>query len=124
LVRAAELFSAISESRVLGSDGKPKVIKTELTAGQATTFYQGTLHYQMNPEGELASALAAFLHEDASVFGIAPALISAHTNALAHTFVEAIDGEDIDKSRGAIPVAVSIKVEECPGKCGKQKRRA
>ncbi|KAF5676807.1 spherulin 1b precursor [Fusarium heterosporum] len=131
--RASELFSVISgriyteaipESRVLDSEGKPRVIKNELTAGQATIFYQGTLHYQVNSECEPASALAAFSDEDAGVLGIAPALFSADKDALLRTFGEAIDGEDIDKVRGAIPVGVTIKVEECLAKCGKQKRKA
>ncbi|KAM0352551.1 hypothetical protein ACHAPU_002221 [Fusarium lateritium] len=131
--RAAELFSVISgriyteaipESRVLDSEGKPRVIRNELTAGQATIFYQGTLHYQVNADCEPAGALAAFSGEDAGVLGIAPALFSADKDALLRSFGEAIDGEDIDKVRGAIPVGVSIKVDECLAKCGKQKRQA
>ncbi|KAM0488735.1 hypothetical protein ACHAP7_000780 [Fusarium lateritium] len=131
--RASEFFTvfsgrvyteAIPEGGVLDSEGKPRVIRNEIGAGEATIFYQGTLHYQVNPDCEPANALAAFSHEDAGALVVAPALFSANKDALGRTFGEAIDGEEIDKIRGSIPAGISVKIDECLAKCGKQKRQA
>ncbi|KAM0561394.1 hypothetical protein ACHAPJ_003275 [Fusarium lateritium] len=131
--RATELFAVISgrvyteavpESGVLNSEGKPRVIKNEISAGQATVFYQGTMHFQVNPDCEGADAVAAFSSEDAGALGIASGLFSVSDEPLGRQLGQAIAGEDIDKVRHAIPAGVAIKVDECLAKCGKQKRQA
>ncbi|KAF5231329.1 hypothetical protein FAUST_9299 [Fusarium austroamericanum] len=131
--RAAELFAVISgnlyteavpEGGVLDKQGKPRVIRNELGAGEATIFYQGAMHYQINTDCDPALALAAFPSEDAGFAGVAAGLFSVKNEALINSFGEVIKGEDVDKLRGGIPQVASIKVTECLAKCGKQKRQA
>ncbi|RGP79204.1 hypothetical protein FLONG3_2640 [Fusarium longipes] len=131
--RAAELFAVISghvyteavpEAGVLDSEGKPRVIRNEIKAGEATIFYQGAMHYQINTECEPAFALAAFPSEDAGAAGVAAGLFSVTDQALINTFGEVIKGEDVDKLRGYISKEMGFKVDQCLAKCGKQKRQA
>ncbi|KAJ4033922.1 hypothetical protein NW753_012674 [Fusarium oxysporum] len=131
--RASELFAvmsgrvyteAVPEGGVLDAEGKPRVIRNEISAGQATIFYQGTKHYQVNPDCEPANAIAAFPSEDGGFAGVAPGLFSIKDDAVIRLLGEAVDGEDIEKIRASIPTDVGIKVDECLAKCGKQKRQA
>ncbi|KAI1071151.1 hypothetical protein LB507_009555 [Fusarium sp. FIESC RH6] len=130
--RAAELFAVVSgqvyteavpESFVLDSENKPRVIRNEIGAGEATVFYQGTMHYQINTDCDPTVALAAFSSEDAGFTGIAAGLFSVKDDALVNTFGEVIAGEDIDKFREGISKQAGMKVDQCLKKCGKQKRQ-
>ncbi|KAL9568357.1 hypothetical protein ACKAV7_007386 [Fusarium commune] len=131
--RASEIFAvmsgrvyteAVPEGGVLDAEGKPRVIRNEISAGQATIFYQGTKHYQVNPDCEPASAIAAFPSEDGGFAGVAPGLFSIKDEAVIRLLGEAVDGEDIEKIRASIPADVGIKVDKCLAKCGKQRRQA
>ncbi|KAF5566154.1 spherulin 1B precursor [Fusarium phyllophilum] len=131
--RASELFAvmsgrvyteAVPEVGVLDAEGKPRVIRNEISAGQATIFYQGTKHYQVNPDCEAANAIAAFPSEDIGFAGVAPGLFAVKDNAVIRLLGEAVDGEDVEKIRASIPTDMGIKVDECLAKCGKQKRQA
>ncbi|KAG4288138.1 hypothetical protein FPRO06_05790 [Fusarium proliferatum] len=124
--RASELFAvmsgrvyteAVPESGVLDAEGKPRVIRNEIGAGQATIFYQGTKHYQVNPDCEPASAIAAFPSEDIGFAAVAPGLFSIKNDAVIRLLGEAVDGEDIEKIRASIPMDMGIKVDECLAKC-------
>ncbi|KAL5585192.1 hypothetical protein FOVSG1_014581 [Fusarium oxysporum f. sp. vasinfectum] len=125
--RASELFAvmsgrvyteAVPEGGVLDAEGKPRVIRNEISAGQATIFYQGTKHYQVNPDCEPANAIAAFPSEDGGFAGVVPGLFSIKDDAVIRLLGEAVDGEDIEKIRASIPTDVGIKVDECLAKCG------
>ncbi|KAG8351773.1 hypothetical protein FVEN_g10176 [Fusarium venenatum] len=124
--RAAELFAVISghlyteavpEGGVLDAEGKPRVIRNELGAGEATIFYQGAMHYQINTECDAAFALAAFPSEDAGAAGVAAGLFSVKNEALVNTFGEVIEGDDIDKIRDSISKDAGFKVDQCLSKC-------
>jgi len=130
--RAAELFAVVSgqvyteavpESFVLDSQNKPRVIRNEIGAGEATVFYQGAMHYQINTDCDPTVALAAFSSEDAGFTGVAAGLFSVKDDALVNTFGEVIAGEDIDKFREGISKQAGMKVDQCLKKCGKQKRQ-
>lgn len=130
--RAAELFAVISghvyaeavpESGVLDTEGKPRVIRNEIGAGEATVFYQGAMHYQINTDCDPAYALAAFPSEDAGAAGVAAGLFSVKNEALINTFGEMVKGEDIDKFRDGISKDAGFKIDQCLAKCGKQKRQ-
>ncbi|KAF4448838.1 spherulin 1B precursor [Fusarium albosuccineum] len=131
--RASEVFALLSgkvytetipEAGVNTEDGKPRVIRNELSPGDVTVFYQGAFHTQVNPDCEPASAVAAFASEDLGTTVIAPALFSLSDEVITRTFGQSIAGEDIDKVRHALPQGITIKVDECLAKCGKQKRQA
>ncbi|KAF5984943.1 hypothetical protein FBULB1_3136 [Fusarium bulbicola] len=124
--RASELFAvmsgrvyteAVPEAGVLNAEGKPRVIRNEISAGQATILYQGTKHYQVNPDCEPASAIAAFPSEDVGFAGVAPGLFSIKDDAVIRLLGEAVDGEDVEKIRASIPMDMGIKVDECLAKC-------
>nr|RBQ99741.1 hypothetical protein FVER53263_09010 [Fusarium verticillioides] len=125
--RASELFAvmsgrvyteAVPEAGVLDAEGKPRVIRNEISAGQATIFYQGTKHYQVNPDCEAASAIAAFPSEDIGFAGVAPGLFAIKDDAVIRLLGKAVDGEDVEKIRASIPTDMGIKVDECLAKCG------
>ncbi|KAF4450316.1 hypothetical protein F53441_6599 [Fusarium austroafricanum] len=130
--RASELFAvvtgsvyteAVPEGGVMDSEGKPRVIRNTINAGEATIFYQGTKHYQVNTNCEPATALAAFPSENPGTAAVAPGLFSIKTEGISRLLGEAIDGEDIERIRKSIPTEIGIKVDECLAKCGKQKRQ-
>ncbi|KAJ5785297.1 uncharacterized protein N7503_010509 [Penicillium pulvis] len=129
--RATELFvlnsgrvltQMVPEAGVLDSDGKQRVINTELGPGKMTIFPAGSFHTQVNPDCEPANFTAAFSAEDFGFGLVAQQTFSLSDDAIAATFGQSIAGEDIDKVRDAIPKDAVIKVEQCLTKCGKQKR--
>lgn len=129
--RATELFSVTSgrvltemvpEAGVVDSEGKQRVIRTDLHPGMVTIFPAGSFHTQVNPECEPANITAVLTAEDPGAELVADQTFSLSDDVIAATFGQSISGEDIDKVRDAIPGAVVIKVEECLNKCGKQKR--
>ncbi|KAJ5525347.1 hypothetical protein N7494_011997 [Penicillium frequentans] len=129
--RATELFvlnsgrvltQMVPEAGVLDSEGKQRVINTELGPGKMTIFPAGSFHTQVNPDCEPANFTAAFSAEDFGFGLVAQETFSLSDDAIAATFGQSIAGEDIDKVRDAIPTDAVIKVEQCLTKCGKQKR--
>ncbi|KAJ5993576.1 hypothetical protein N7451_009300 [Penicillium sp. IBT 35674x] len=131
--RATELFvlnsgrvltQMVPEAGVLDSEGKQRVINTELGPGKMTIFPAGSFHTQVNPDCEPANFTAAFSSEDFGFGLVAQETFSLSDDAIAATFGQSIAGEDIDKVRDAIPTDAVIKVEQCLTKCGKQKRHA
>jgi oxalate decarboxylase/phosphoglucose isomerase-like protein (cupin superfamily) len=131
--RATELFvlnygrvltQMVPEVGVLDSEGKQRVIRTELGPGMMTIFPAGSFHTQVNPDCEPANFTAALSSEDFGIGLVAEQTFSLSDDVIAATFGQSIAGEDIDKVRDAIPGEVVIKVEECLSKCGKQKRHA
>ncbi|KAJ5294750.1 hypothetical protein PENANT_c014G10666 [Penicillium antarcticum] len=118
------LTQMVPEVGVLDSEGRPRVIHTELHAGMATIFPAGSFHTQVNPDCESANFTAALSAEDFGIGLVANQVFSLSDDVISASFGESIAGEDIDKVRHAIPGDVVIKVEECLSKCGKHKRHA
>ncbi|KAJ5620920.1 hypothetical protein N7510_004904 [Penicillium lagena] len=130
--RATELFALnsgrvitemVPEGMVLGSDGKQRVIRTELHPGMMTIFPAGSFHTQVNPDCEPANITAAFTAEDLGLSLVADETFSLPDDVIARTFGQSIAGEDIDRVRDAIPGYTLITVEECLTKCGIKKRQ-
>jgi mannose-6-phosphate isomerase-like protein (cupin superfamily) len=130
--RAAELFVALNgtvvtefvpEGGVLTADGKPRVIRNTLSAGQMTVFPAGAFHIQMNPACEAVSILAAFSDEDPGAGLILAQVFTLDDEIISGVFGESIDGEDIDRIRKALPPFIGEAVDTCLDKCGLQKRQ-
>lgn len=99
-----------------------RVIKNTLTVNQMTSFYQGSVHSQYNPDCEPANFVASFNNEDFGTGQVADELFALGDETVAAVFGQAIDGADVDKFRKAIPASVAFGVEECLVKCGINKR--
>ncbi|KAJ5082709.1 hypothetical protein N7532_011752 [Penicillium argentinense] len=130
--RATELFALTSgrvhtemvpEGSVLDSEGKQRVIKTDLTPGMMTIFPAGSFHTQVNPDCEPAAFAAALTSEDFGFSFVANQTYALSDDVIAATFGKSVAGEDIDTVRNSIPGGLLIMVEECLSKCGKEKRR-
>ncbi|KAJ5094469.1 hypothetical protein N7456_010330 [Penicillium angulare] len=130
--RATELFALTSghvvtdmvpEGNVTDSNGKQRVITTELYAGMMTLFPAGSFHTQVNPDCVPANFSAALTAEDFGISMVADQTFSLPDDVVAATFGQSIAGEDIDRVRDAIPGATLIRVEECLKKCNIQKRQ-
>lgn len=130
--RATELFSLSSghihsemvpQGGVLDSNNKKKqrVISTELYPGMVTVYPAGSFHSQINPDCEPANFTAAFNSEEFAASLVAGQVFALPDDVVERTFGGSIAGEDIERVRGAIPVDMAIRVEECLAKCGIEK---
>ncbi|KAK4151709.1 Spherulin-1A [Chaetomidium leptoderma] len=125
--RAAEIFvvlagrvytETVPEGGVLDADGKPRVIRTELTANQTTIFPQGSFHAQMNPDCTPALTVAAFASDDPGAALILPQAFTQTDDFVVNSFGGAISVEDLARFRDAIPQGAFFEVEECRKRCG------
>lgn len=129
--RASEIFAMTSGERVLtqtvpelgagptAPDGRPRVIRAELSPGQATVFPAGAFHTQVNPTCTEASFAAGFGGSDDPGF----ALPAAQTFQFDDGIVEAslggsVGAADLERIRAAIPREMVIMVERCREECG------
>ncbi|KAK7429157.1 hypothetical protein QQZ08_004372 [Neonectria magnoliae] len=117
------LTEMVPESGVVDSEGKPRVIRTELGPGMMTVFYQGSFHTQINPHCEPAVLVAGFASEDIGASLIASQASLLSNDVIANTFGQTISGKDIDAVRDMLPQGVSVKIDECLKKCGIEKQR-
>lgn len=129
--RATELFAVTSgrlhsemvpEGGVVDSDGKPRVIKNDLSAGQVTVYPAGSFHTQVNPDCEPAGFAAAFNAEDYGISVIANQTLAFSDDIVAATFGKTVSGEDVDKVRDMLPGGALIVIEDCLKKCNIKKR--
>ncbi|KAL4742909.1 RmlC-like cupin domain-containing protein [Aspergillus similis] len=116
------LTEMVPETGVTDSSGKPRVIKTDLHAGQMTIFPAGSFHTQVNPDCSAANFTAAFTSDEFAVGMVARQAFEFSDDIIAASFGQVIAGEDIEQVRDAIPTSLAIEVEGCLSKCGKQKR--
>lgn len=116
------LTEMVPEAGVTDSSGKPRVIKTDLHAGQMTIFPAGSFHTQVNPDCSAANFTAAFTSDEFAVAMVARQTFEFSNDIIAASFGQVIAGEDIEQMRDAIPTSLAIEVEGCLSKCGKQKR--
>ncbi|CZS93671.1 related to spherulin 1A precursor [Rhynchosporium agropyri] len=99
-----------------------RVIKNTVAPFEMTPFYQGSVHTQFNPNCEDAVFIASFNSEDFGAGQIADELFSLSPNVVSAAFGDAINGADVEKFKGTIPVAIAQGVELCLKKCGIAKR--
>ncbi|KAL2208806.1 RmlC-like cupin [Sarocladium strictum] len=123
IVTAGKLITEmLPENGVLDAEGKRRVIRTELTKGMMTPFYQGSVHTQYNPDCEPAEFVASFAAEDFGTGQIADETFALSDGVLLATFGQSFSGEDIEKIREAIPASIALGVEKCLQKCGIEKK--
>ncbi|KAL9568469.1 hypothetical protein ACKAV7_007402 [Fusarium commune] len=105
--RASEIFAvmsgrvyteAVPEGGVLDAEGKPRVIRNEISAGQATIFYQGTKHTRSTLTASPPVLSLHFPLRDGGFAGVAPGLFSIKAEAVIRLLGEAVDGEDMRRS--------------------------
>ncbi|CAK7238184.1 hypothetical protein SEUCBS140593_010410 [Sporothrix eucalyptigena] len=112
----------VPENGVLDSNGSRRVIQTEIGPYQMTTFYQGSLHTQFNPDCTNTTFVSFFASEDFGTGQVLDETFAFTEDVIAAAFGGAIAGEDIDMVRQAIPVSIALGVEQCLQQCGIQKR--
>jgi hypothetical protein len=100
-----------------------RIIRNQLTVGQMTPFYLGSVHTQYNPECSNATFVASFNSEDFGTGSVVDEVASFSREVAAAAFGEAIDGSEIDAFKKVIPVSIAQGVEQCLQKCGIQKRK-
>lgn len=125
--RSAEIFvvlagrvitQMIPEGGVTDADGKPRLIRTELTANQTTIFPQGSFHAQMNPECTPAFAVAAFASDDPGAALVVPQAFEQSDDFVVNSFGGALSAEDLAKFRAAVPQGPFFDVQACRKRCG------
>jgi hypothetical protein len=109
---------AIPEAGVVDAEGNHRVIRTELGPGQMTVFAAGTFHTSMNPDCETAGIVVAFASEDPGASLIFPEAARLSDDFLVPNVGDALDPQDLNKYRDAIPKSALIMVEECMARCG------
>ncbi|CAK7206340.1 hypothetical protein SEUCBS139899_009129 [Sporothrix eucalyptigena] len=112
----------VPENGVLDANGSRRVIQTEIGPYQMTTFYQGSLHTQFNPDCTNTTFVAFFPSEDFGTGQVLDETFAFTEDVIAAAAGGALSGEDIDKVRQAIPVNFALGVEQCLQQCGIQKR--
>jgi hypothetical protein len=103
------------------ADGR-RVINNTIAEFQMQPFYQGSIHTQFNPDCGDATFIAAFTSEDFGAGQVADELFAMSPDVVSAAFGEAIDGADVAKFKGAIPVSIAEGVEQCLKTCGIAKR--
>ncbi|AEO54554.1 hypothetical protein MYCTH_2297239 [Thermothelomyces thermophilus ATCC 42464] len=125
--RSAEIFVVLSgrvvtemipEAGVLGADGRPRTIRTELAANQTTIFPQGSFHAQYNPDCAPALAVAAFSSDDPGAALVVPQAFEQTDDFVVNSFGGVISAADLARFRAAIPQGAIFDVEACRKKCG------
>lgn len=119
--RSAEI-NILVEGRVNTSfilENGARTVNNILLPWQMTTFPQGALHTEFNPDCTNATFVAAFANEDPGVqqeaqafFGLDEAVVEA---AVGNGFT--FEGKDITKFRSLIPKNVANGVDACLKKC-------
>lgn len=119
--RSAEI-NILVEGRVDTSfilENGARAVNNILLPWQMTTFAQGALHTEFNPDCTKATFVAAFANEDPGVqqeaqafFGLDEAVVEA---AVGNGFT--FEGKDITKFRSLIPKNVANGVDACLKKC-------
>ncbi|KAH6854777.1 RmlC-like cupin domain-containing protein [Chaetomium sp. MPI-CAGE-AT-0009] len=125
--RSAEIFvvlagrvitQMIPEGGVTDGEGRPRLIRTELTANMTTIFPQGSFHAQMNPECTPALAVAAFASDDPGAALVVPQAFQQSDEFVVNSFGGALSAEDLARFRAAIPQGPFFDVEACRKRCG------
>lgn len=123
IVTAGKLITEmLPENGVLDAEGNRRVIRTELTKGMMTPFYQGSVHTQYNPDCDPAEFVASFAAEDFGTGQIADQTFALSDGVLLATFGQSFGGDDLEKIRDAIPASIALGVEKCLEKCGLNKK--
>lgn len=122
VVQGRLITEMVPENGVFDTDGKRRLIRTELGLFQMTPFYQGYIHTQFNPDCEPAVFVAFFPSDDAGTLQTVDGSFALGDDVLAAAFGQSVAGEDIERVRSAIPVSIAIGVDECLQRCGLRKR--
>ncbi|GAB1319509.1 Spherulin-1A 1 [Madurella fahalii] len=129
--RSAELQLVVSgrlvtemvpENGVFDGEGNRRVIRNEVGPFQMTPFYQGSIHTQFNPDCADVIFVASFTSEDFGTGQVLDETLAFTDDVIAAAFGHAIAGKDIDAVREAIPINITLSVEECLQQCGIEKR--
>ena len=118
--RATELLYVIKGSKLVTAfveENGGRAIVNELSAGQATFFPQGLIHYQQNLGCETAEYISALNSEDPGVVTISTQTLNhLPTTALVDTFN--ISNLNLLKLQSGLPKGPAQGREECLKKCG------
>ncbi|KZV68938.1 RmlC-like cupin [Peniophora sp. CONT] len=120
--RAAEIIYSVNSSLVSGfimEDGAP-YRQVNISAGSATVYPMGAVHFQMNPTCEPALFVSGLNNEDPGAqeaaqrfFGLPPSIVGATLGGL--------DVEDVAEIATFIPDSFAVGVNECLARCGIQR---
>lgn len=120
--RAAEIIYSVNSSLVSGfimEDGAP-YREVNISAGSATVYPMGAVHFQMNPTCETALFVSGLNSEDPGAqeaaqrfFGLPPSIVGATLGGL--------DVEDVAEIATFIPDSFAVGVSECHARCGIQR---
>lgn len=113
--RGTELFHSLQGTFLTGliEENNGRVILNNVTAGEATVFEQGLVHFELNLSCEPARFLSAFSSDDPGVLTVTTRLFDAPNTVLAASFN--IDDQSIENIRSRI--AANIGYEECLKRC-------
>ncbi|KAF3067187.1 Spherulin-1B [Daldinia childiae] len=112
----------IVENGVNNADKKPRDIMNTIEELQATPYYMGALHTQLNPTCDNVTFIAPLSSDDPGVNTIAQAYFALEDDTIRAAAGNSIDGADVDKFRGLISANVALGVEQCLKTCNIAKR--
>ncbi|VDC01129.1 unnamed protein product [Peniophora sp. CBMAI 1063] len=120
--RAAEILYSVNASLVSGfimEDGAP-YREVNISAGSATVYPMGAVHFQMNPTCEPAMFVSGLNSEDPGAqeaaqrfFGLPPSIVGATLGGL--------DVQDVAEIATFIPDSFADGVNACLARCGIQR---
>jgi len=122
LTEGSELqFGIIVENGLVKTGGQE--IAGSLSKYQGTVFPMGSIHYQFNPTCDPATFIATLNSEDpgtnqaTNFFALNDDVVRATLGAPM-----ALDGQDLESFRKAIPTNLAQDIEVCLSRCGMAKR--
>ena len=118
--RATEFNFAVNGTLHTGmiQENGARVVLNNVTAGQATIFPRGSIHFEQNLGCKPMIFIAAFSAEDPGTTSVANAFFRLPTDVVE----AAMGGDDLSKSvkqvQMGIPESVAFGVQECMQSCG------
>ena len=118
--RATEFNYVVNGSFTTGmfQENGARVVLGNVTAGQASLFPRGSIHFEANLDCQPAVFVAAFGDSDPGVLQIAQGLFGLPTQVVGAVLGNDLTSDQITTLKSMIPANVAVGLDECVQRCG------
>lgn len=118
--RSTEFNYVVNGSFTTGmfQENGARVVLGNVTAGQASLFPRGAIHFEANLECEPATFVAAFGDSDPGTLQIAQGLFGLPAQVVGAVLGNDLTQDQITNLKSMIPANIAIGLDECVKRCG------